>query len=31
VKLETLRPGDPEMARQLIAQLRMPLLAEQGL
>jgi len=31
VKLETLRPGDPEMARQLIAQLRMPLLAQQGL
>ena len=31
VKLETLRPGDPEIARQLIAQLHMPLLAEQGL
>ena len=24
VKLETLRPGDPEMAKQLIAQLHMP-------
>jgi len=31
VKLETLRPGDPEMAKQLIAQLRMPIVAEQGL
>jgi rare lipoprotein A len=31
VKLETLRPEDPEMARQLIAQLRMPLVVEQGL
>ena len=31
VKLETLRPGDPEMARQLIAQLRMPVTIEQGL
>jgi len=31
VKLETLRPGDPEMAKQLIAQLRMPLVVEQGL
>jgi rare lipoprotein A len=31
VKLETLRPGDPEMARQLIAQLRMPIVTEQGL
>lgn len=31
VKLETLRPGDPEMARQLIAQLRMPVVTEQGL
>jgi rare lipoprotein A len=30
VKLETLRPGDPEMAKQLIAQLHMPLV-EQGL
>jgi rare lipoprotein A len=31
VKLETLRPGDPEMARQLIAQLRMPVVTQQGL
>ena len=31
VKLETLRPGDPEMARQLIAQLRMPMVVDQGL
>ena len=31
VKLESLRPGDPEMARQLIAQLRMPIVVEQGL
>jgi len=31
VKLETLRPGDPEMAKQLIAQLRMPLVVEQGM
>lgn len=31
VKLETLRPGDPEMAKQLIAQLRMPALIQQGL
>jgi rare lipoprotein A len=30
VKLETLRPGDPEMAKQLIAQLQMPIV-EQGL
>jgi rare lipoprotein A len=29
VKLETLRPGDPEMAKQLIAQLHMPV-AEPG-
>ena len=31
VKLETLRPGDPEMARQLIAQLHMPIIVDQGL
>jgi rare lipoprotein A len=31
VKLETLRPGDPEMARQLIAQLQMPIVDQQGL
>jgi rare lipoprotein A len=30
VKLETLRPGDPEMAKQLIAQLHMPVAVEQG-
>ncbi|WP_222597490.1 septal ring lytic transglycosylase RlpA family protein [Edaphobacter albus] len=31
VKLETLRPGDPEMARQLIAQLQMPVAVGQGI
>jgi rare lipoprotein A len=31
VKLEALRPGDPEMARQLIAQLRTPVVIGQGL
>jgi rare lipoprotein A len=31
VKLEALRPGDPEMAKELIAQLRTPILVEQGL
>ena len=31
VKLETLRPGDPEMAKQLIAQLRMPVMVNEGL
>lgn len=31
VKLETLRPGDSEMMRQLMAQVRMPLVAGQGL
>lgn len=31
VKLEALRPGDPEMARQLIAQLRTPVVLGQGL
>jgi rare lipoprotein A len=31
VKLETLRPGDPEMARELIAQLHMPIVVDQGL
>lgn len=31
VKLETLRPTDPEMMRQLMAQVRVPLLPGQGL
>jgi len=31
VKLETVRPGDSEMMRQLMAQVRLPLLAPQGL
>ena len=31
VKLETLRPGDSEMVHQLMAQVRLPLLAVQGL
>lgn len=31
VKLETLRPGDPDMAKQLIAQLQMPVAIGQGL
>jgi rare lipoprotein A len=31
VKLEKLRPGDPEMARQLIAQLHVPVAVGQGL
>lgn len=31
VKLEKLRPGDPEMAKQLIAQLHVPVTLEQGL
>lgn len=31
VKLEKLRPGDPEMAKQLIAQLQMPVAVGQGL
>jgi rare lipoprotein A len=31
VKLETLRPGDSEMMNQLMAQIRLPLVAGQGL
>jgi rare lipoprotein A len=31
VKLETLRPGDSEMMRQLMAQVRLPLMSAQGL
>lgn len=31
VKLETLQPGDPEMAKQLIAQLHMPVEVDRGL
>lgn len=31
VRLETLRPGDPEMAKQLIAQLHVPVIVGQGL
>lgn len=31
VKLEKLRPGDPEMAKQLIAQLHVPIAVGQGL
>ena len=31
VKLETVRPGDSEMMRQLVSQLRMPVTAPQGL
>jgi rare lipoprotein A len=31
VKLETLRPGDSEMMRQLMAQVRLPLTSAQGL
>lgn len=31
VKLEALRPGDPEMAKQLIAQLQVPVTVGQGL
>ncbi|HEY0163458.1 MAG TPA: septal ring lytic transglycosylase RlpA family protein [Edaphobacter sp.] len=31
VKLETLQPGDPEMAKQLIAQLQVPVSVERGL
>jgi len=31
VKLETLRPNDPEMMRQLVAQVRMPQLIPQGM